>query len=231
MQCHSGCYCSKKCQKEDWHNHKTLCTAISSLEAENSLKAFEKWNFSSNSSLTPKEKYKLVKLVGEKCTIDCELDEIKTEALLDTGAEVTVIGKKWLEEHFPHKEIKNVSELIGEELCITAANNSKMEYLGYVEILVKLSGSKESVLVPFLVVNELGMPIIGYNVIEEMVKLSKSDNEIVKVLSTGIKNVSKKKIDGLVNLVINKDKNQFDGKIFPPKNKCPTNFIKCPCQN
>ena len=28
-----------------------------------------------------------------------------------------------------------------------------------------------------------------------------------------------------------KDKNQFDGKIFPPKNKCPTNFIKCPCQN
>ena len=37
-------------------------------------------------------------------------------------------------------------------------------------------------------------------------------------------------IDSLSNLVINKEKNQFDRKIFPPKNKCPTNFIKCPCQ-
>ena len=37
-------------------------------------------------------------------------------------------------------------------------------------------------------------------------------------------------IDSLSNLVINKDENQFDGKIFPPKNKCPSNFIKCPCR-
>ena len=38
-------------------------------------------------------------------------------------------------------------------------------------------------------------------------------------------------INSLANLIIYKYQNEFDGKIFPPKNKCPSNFIKCPCQN
>ena len=36
-------------------------------------------------------------------------------------------------------------------------------------------------------------------------------------------------IESLFNLVINKNENQFNNKIFTPKNKCPSNFEKCFC--
>ena len=50
-------------------------------------------------------------------------------------------------------------------------------------------------------------------------------------IQVGLK--QKKKINSLIGYsgkIINKDKNRFDGKIFPPIKKCPSNFIKCPCQ-
>ena len=36
-------------------------------------------------------------------------------------------------------------------------------------------------------------------------------------------------IESLFNLVINKNENQSNNKIFTPKNKCPSNFVKCFC--
>ena len=30
---------------------------------------------------------------------------------------------------------------------------------------------------------------------------------------------------------INKNEYKFNDKIFAPKNRCPSNFINCPCQN
>ena len=31
--CHAGVYCSRTCQKEQWHSHKKLCTLITQLDA------------------------------------------------------------------------------------------------------------------------------------------------------------------------------------------------------
>ena len=66
-RCHSGLYCSKGCQKEEWENHKVWCSAITTLEGEARQKRFDAVKYSSYSSSTPKEEMVLIKLVGNKC--------------------------------------------------------------------------------------------------------------------------------------------------------------------
>ena len=147
--CHSGCYCSKDCQKKCWQDHKTLCENILKLELQIKEKNFANVNFLSKSNLTPKEEIKLIKLVGQKCIVNCYLDGVESKVLWDTGAEVALISQIWLDENFPEKEIKDVSELLGHELFLKVANNSKLEYLGYTEIVFKICDGAELLMVPF----------------------------------------------------------------------------------
>ena len=147
-RCHSGSYCSKECQTKCWKDHQILCENIVNLESQMNGKAFAKVNYISKSSLTPNEEMKLAKLVGRKCTVDCYLDGMRSKVLWDTGAQVTVVSKSWVDENFPEKELKDVSELLGHELFLTVANNSRLEYIGYIEIAFKLSNGAKPVLVP-----------------------------------------------------------------------------------
>ena len=112
-RCHTQLYCSRKCQKKCWSEHKVWCDSIVDLESRVKSKAFAEVNFMSKSCLSPKEEIKLVKLVGRKCTVDCILDEVNNKVLWDTGAEVALVSRSWLEKHSPGKEIKDVSELLG----------------------------------------------------------------------------------------------------------------------
>ena len=153
-RCHSGCFCSKKCQKECWQEHKVLCDYIVELETLLTDQVSAKLHFISKSSLSAKEEVKLVKLVGRKCTVDCYLNGKKTKVLWDTGAEVALISRSWLERNFPDEELKDVSELLGHQLFLKVANNSNLNYLGYVEIVFKLSEDAEPLKVPFLVTED-----------------------------------------------------------------------------
>ena len=79
-----------------------------------------------------------------------------------------------MEKFFNGTAIKEVSELIDGELNLTAANGTKINYSGWVEVEVRLTSSNKdepSVMMPFLITNDnLGYPILGYNVIEELVQ-------------------------------------------------------------
>ena len=67
--------------------------------------------------------------------------------------------------------IKQLSELLDKNLNLTTVNGTKIPYIGWVEVRVKLTppssdSEKEELLVPFLVTSEkLGCPILEYNVI------------------------------------------------------------------
>ena len=60
-------------QKKCWQNHKPSCKNIGKLESQRKEKNFANMNFLSESNLTPKEEIKLVKLVCQKCIVDCYL--------------------------------------------------------------------------------------------------------------------------------------------------------------
>ena len=172
----NGCkvvfYCDKNCQKRHWKDRKILCQAISSIQASKIDCKSPRNN--SVTHLTPKEHLKIVQIVGEKCVFECLLDGKRQSCLWDTGSQVSIMSRDYLSQNFPHLEVKHLQELLGTEqrLDLRAANNSVIPYAGFVEVQFHLLSEdvSSSLAVPFLVTDaQLTTPIIGYNVIDEIV--------------------------------------------------------------
>ena len=53
------------------------------------------------SHLTPKQRAKVARLIGNKCLISCILRRKQANALFDTGAQVSIASKPWLEANLP----------------------------------------------------------------------------------------------------------------------------------
>ena len=82
---------------------------------------------------------------------------------------VSLISKKWLDEHLPDLLLRNIESLLvdGTELDLKTANGSCMPYEGFVVVQFKLETSTvdQTIIVPMLVTHKtLDYPIIGYNV-------------------------------------------------------------------
>ena len=81
---------------------------------------------------------------------------------------------------------------------MTAANGSKVPYIGWVELNFRLRSSKDKLAVPFLVTEQsLDSPLIGFNVIEEIMKtVTKNEvlHQLIAFSCTGLdgKNASKR---------------------------------------
>ena len=144
-KCKSARYCSKECQRNCWEDHKTLCESIHKLSkdvAEQKPTIFL-------SHITASNRNKLVKLIGEICEIEGEISNIKTRVLWDTGAMVSLVSLKWLRKHLPNEVIRDVKELIDEDLNVRTANKTALPFLGWVELTFKLFDRELKV--PFLV--------------------------------------------------------------------------------
>ena len=162
-------YCSRKCQKEQWGTHKALCSAICELSKPQERKTLYP------SHLRPSEHRKLIRLVGEKCEVNCKLNGKRTKGLWDTGAQVSGLSRRWLKRHFPELLLREVSELVERDLDIQAANQENMQIDGWVELWFQLS-TGPAIRVPFLVfTDEISTPIIGFNVIFELLKIGSVD--------------------------------------------------------
>ena len=64
--------------------------------------------------LTPAEYSKVVDLGGKRCMVHCQLNGQKEHSLWDTGAQVSLISKKWLDEHLPDLPLRNIESLLGD---------------------------------------------------------------------------------------------------------------------
>ncbi|CAB3994835.1 Hypothetical predicted protein, partial [Paramuricea clavata] len=114
--------------------------------------------------------------------------------------------KKWLDEQLPDLPIRNTESLFndGTELDLKTANGTPMPYEGFVVVEFKLetSSTDRTIMVPMLVTHEtLDYPIIGYNVIEELVKKDKVPDQIVMEWAASFPDVNCAKIQSLVSLI------------------------------
>jgi len=87
---------------------------------------------------------------------------------------------------------------------------------------------KQLVIVPVAFVSEHSETLVELDIEYKKLALNNGCSKYIRVPALGVNDTF---IESLSNLIINKDENEFNGKIFPPKNKCPSNFIKCPCQS
>ena len=127
--------------------------------------------------VTPSQQDAIVKLVGQKCTVNVKLEDKSLQGLWDTGAQVSILSLDTVKKHFPTKTIRKIEELLEEteEIKLVAANGTPIPYEGWIELEMKLLSDsidgKESIQVPFLVTKEtLDLPIIGFNVICELTR-------------------------------------------------------------
>ena len=123
------------------------------------------------SHLLPSQHRNLVKLVGEKCQVKCKINGVETKALLDSGSQVAGLSEEWLSKNCPDAKIRDVKELLGEELDLRTANQQTLPYKGWVELSYQL-GSGPVVPVPFLIVgDEVRVPIVGFNVMKRLLEV------------------------------------------------------------
>ncbi len=97
------------------------------------------------------------------------------------------------------------------------------------DIIVKNSKlGKHIVLVPIAFVSEHSETLVELDIeYKELADKNGCENySRVPALGT-----NENYIKSMSNLIINKKENNFDGKLFPPKIKCPNQFKKCPCLN
>ena len=162
------------------------------------------------SHLTPKDQVKVSKLVGRKCLINCKLNGVELTALFNTGAQVSVISLKQLRNHFPLVETQDIKDLLEStvDLELTAANGTKLPCSGWVKIDFELINSgvnlTNALEVPMLVTEfSLDQPIIGYNVIEEMVKNNNAPDEqnLLLLLSASFLGTSSSSLNAFVNFI------------------------------
>ena len=167
--CKATSYCSLGCQMSHRDYHKAYCSAIASLEKLEKEKLYR--NFSVRQCQVDfRTKKKLVRLVGEKPVLSCNLGAKKTKVLWDTGSMVSLVDRKWLALNFPHAEILSVADFLEEKLEVKAANSTSIDLDGVVVLDFSLGEDGETFTVPFVVTSQdLVEPILGYNVIEHLV--------------------------------------------------------------
>lgn len=219
---------------KNWDSHKPFCKSIKLLgdrNKETKSKGVDDIKGCVH-ELSPKARQKLVKLVGEKCTLNVLLDNNECEVLWDTGAQVSICSREWLCNQFPEARLKPVKELFQGELNIFAANGNLIDFEGWVSISFQLKSGSEELLVPFLVtgVCQLERPIIGFNVIKELKEKFSESHMFISCLSTALPSKTKECLSAVTSVI--EEENDLigvvkSGKVHTVVAKGASTVLKC----
>ena len=144
---------------------------------------------------------RLVKLIGTKPIVKCEIEQLESDVLLDTGSQVSMCDTAWLDEHAPSAELKPVTDFLedDEQVRFLAANNTEVPVVG--AVVLNFSLGHCTFPVPFIVTSgSLSQPILGFNVMEHVIRMGSPDT-VVSSLQKAMSNVSVGSLNVMVSIV------------------------------
>uniref|UniRef100_H3B8S2 Gypsy retrotransposon integrase-like protein 1 n=1 Tax=Latimeria chalumnae TaxID=7897 RepID=H3B8S2_LATCH len=135
----------------------------------------------------------------------------------DTGAQVCIVSHKWCKKVVPNVPLRKIEDLLesGSGLELKAANGTTIPYLGWVEVQFQITPNSMALTAPLLVSpQEIETPIIGFNIIEEVVKQHQNNPELshtslVALLGVAMPHVPKKNRNTLVHLINSRESVDF----------------------
>ncbi len=94
--------------------------------------------------------------------------------LLDSGVQVTMVGKAWMERELPTVKLQPLESLFASQsLEITAVNGTEVPLEGWAEVYLQICSHNHghlSIRVPTLISRNCSCPVLGSNVIAEIIK-------------------------------------------------------------
>ena len=87
---------------------------------------------------------------------------------------------------------------------------------------------KHLIIVPIAFVSEHSETLVELDIEYKKLATKNGCKNYTRIEALGIDEYF---IESLSSLILNKNKYKFKNNLCPPKNRCPSNFIKCPCLN
>jgi len=88
--------------------------------------------------------------------------------------------------------------------------------------------NKHLIIVPIAFVSEHSETLVELDIEYEKLARNNGCTNFTRIEALG---VNENFIDGLSDLILNKEDYKLTDSLYPPKNRCPSNFTKCPCLN
>ena len=138
---------------------------------------------------------------------------------------------QWQVEQSVNKIMKEINQ---DNIDYILSYQSKVGPLKWIgpstdEVIIENSKKgKHLVIVPIAFVSEHSETLVELDIEYEKLAKENGCKNYIRIETLGI---NKYFIDGLTNLILNKDDFKFKNNLNPPKIKCPSNFTKCPCLN
>ena len=143
---------------------------------------------------------------GERCTVNCIVNNKPSKLLLNTGAQVSIINKDKLESSFPEVLIQDISSILDicDSLQVQWGDEENISFIGWVDMSVNIEQDKKlaEVSVPFLVTTQkLNYIILGFNAIKHLVQSRNDTESIVSLFQTVFDEVHRDKMEAFVELI------------------------------
>ena len=115
---------------------------------------------------------------------------------------VSLVNNTFLRENFPGVEVHSIDDFTGQGISLSAANKSKIGVDGVAILEFGVDGGEGLFEVPFLVTSqEITTPIIGYNIIEHLVKNFRNKMDLSSSLCNLVDTLSSENAEAMVNLI------------------------------
>ena len=146
------------------------------------------------------------KLIGEKCTIKCTVNEKNMVMLLDTGAQVSLLSYTHMKSNFPNLQIQKLTDLLseGNYLQVQWGNSIEIPFQGWVNLHLQLGSQADicQIEVPFLVTSEeLDYLILGFNAVRQLVTSQEDSANVIKIFEHAFNTCDQRRIESFVNMI------------------------------